>query len=226
VIYKEVKSVKKIVVFGSGGHAKVVIDVIRRAGEYDIYGIVDGFRSQNEMVYGYEVIGDESSLLPIKDNIHGGIVAVGDNWIRRKIVEKVKAIIPDFLFICAIHPSAIISEGVTIREGTVVAGGVVINSNVHIGEHCIINTHSSIDHDCVIDNYATIAPGATIGGNVKIGIYSVISLGANVIHSITIGEHTVVGAGATVVKDIGSYAIAFGVPATKIKSREKGDKYL
>lgn len=224
--YEEVKNVKKIVVFGSGGHAKVVIDVIRRAGDYEIYGIVDGFRSQNEMVYGCEVIGDESSLFPIKDHIHGGIVAVGDNWIRRKIVEKVKAIIPDFLFICAIHPSAIISEDVIIREGTVVAGGAVINSNVRIGEHCIVNTNSSIDHDCVIDNYATIAPGVTLGGNVKIGDYSVVSLGANVIHSITIGEHTVIGAGATVVKDIGSYVLAVGVPATKIKSREKGDKYL
>ena len=50
--YEEVKNVKKIVVFGSGGHAKVVIDAIRRAGDYEIY--LDG-GDLTDPVFGIEV---------------------------------------------------------------------------------------------------------------------------------------------------------------------------
>ncbi|MBB5324276.1 sugar O-acyltransferase (sialic acid O-acetyltransferase NeuD family) [Anoxybacillus tepidamans] len=217
---------KKIVVFGSGGHAKVVIDIVGKSEKYSLYGVIDGFRSRNEEFCGYKILGDESSLLNLNEEIYGGIVAIGDNWVRRKVVEKVIYIIPNFKFISLIHPSAVIGDRVKIGDGTVVMGGVVINSDTVIGEHCIINTKSSIDHDCLIGNYVSIAPGVTLAGNVKIGDYSAISLGANVIHSINIGEHTLIGAGATVIKDIESYVVAYGTPAKIIRSRKIGEKYL
>lgn len=50
-------------------------------------------------------------------------------------------------------------------------------------------------------DYSSLAPGSSIGGNVKIGLFTDVSLGAKVIHGIIIGEHTLIGTGATVVKE-------------------------
>ncbi|MGG4488685.1 acetyltransferase [Metabacillus idriensis] len=217
---------KKILIFGSGGHAKVVIDIVEKSNEYQILGLIDSYRPPNQSACGYQVIGDESILLNIRNEIHGGIVAIGDNWVRKKVVEKILAIMPEFKFVHAVHPSAIIGSSVTIGDGTVVMGGTVINSNTSVSEHCVINTHSSVDHDCRIGRFVSIAPGSTLGGNVTVGDYTAISLGSKVIHSLMIGSHTVIGAGSTVVRDIGSNAVAYGTPAKIIRSRTIGEKYL
>jgi sugar O-acyltransferase (sialic acid O-acetyltransferase NeuD family) len=217
---------KDIIVFGAGGHAGVIIDMIEKSKTYSVYGLVDQFLPQNSSKYGYTVIGDETILLKIKREIYGGVVAIGDNWVRKKMVDKIRLLVPDFKFVPVIHPSAVISVHSKIGDGTVVMGGAIINGHSDIGNQCIINTNASIDHDCKIGDYVSIAPGATLGGNVKVGEAAAISLGAKVIHSLQIGEHTVIGAGATVLNDIESYKIAYGTPAKIIRSRTKGEPYL
>lgn len=221
-----VRKLKKIIVIGSGGHAGVVIDLIEQGNEYSIVGIVDSFRSPPSSVWGYDVIGDEAVLSKIKDEIDGGIVAIGDNQRRKEMVEKLNTFVPNFTFFSLIHPSAVVSERAKIGDGTVVMGGAVVSPHTVIGEQCILNTNSAIGHDCMIGNYVSIAPGATLGGNVKVGDDTAVSLGANIIHSLEIGERTVIGAGATVLNDIESNKVAYGTPAKVVRSREKGDRYL
>lgn len=214
-----------IVIFGSGGHAKVVIDILEKLNEYNIIGFIDTFKMKGTFIYGYPVLGDETEFAYLKE-INGGIVAIGDNWIRSQMVATILKANPQFKFITAIHPSSSIARGVVIGEGTVIMAGSVINSDTVIGKHCILNTKSSLDHDCVIADYVTIAPNATTGGNVKIGNYTTLSLGANIIHSREIGVHTLIGAGAMVISDIGSYTVAYGVPAKVIRSRAQDESYL
>lgn len=216
---------KNIIIYGNGGHSKVVMDAIEKSKQYSIYGLIDDkgmFASEGKHKY----IGDQSSLKSIIHKIDGGIVAIGDNWIRSEIVLQIKESFPNFKFVSVIHPSAIIASGVKVGDGTVIMPGVVVNSNSTIGEHCVLNTRCSIDHDGLIGDYVSIAPGATLGGNVSVGNHSVVSLGANIIHSKKIGEHSVIGAGATVLNDIDSHVVAYGTPAKAIRYRKKGEKYL
>lgn len=77
-----------------------------------------------------------------------------------------------------------------------------------------------------MEDFSSLAPNATTGGNVKIGKFSAISLGANIIHGIKIEEQTVVGTGSVVLKDIPKFSIVYGIPAKIIRRREDGDKYL
>ncbi|MGW6663044.1 acetyltransferase [Peribacillus sp. NPDC055009] len=217
---------EKVVVFGSGGHSKVVIDIIEKSNEYSILGLIDSHRKKGSIVHGYKVLGDESKLIEYENQIHGGIVAIGDNFVRSKVVSAIIKKSPEFNFIIAIHPNSVIGNGVKIGAGTVIMAGTVINSESSIGKHCIINTKSSMDHDCQIGDFASIAPGVTMGGTVKVGNYSTVSLGANVSHKRIIGDHTVVGAGSTVITDIDSFVIAYGTPAKTIRKRSIGEKYL
>lgn len=215
-----------VIIVGSGGHAKVVIDILEKLNIYNIIGFIDDFKGKGTCVYGYEILGDESYIQDNQSSIDGGIIAIGDNWVRSKIVSHILSIDPQFKFITAIHPSATVARGVTVGVGTVIMAGCVINSDTVIGEHCILNTKSSVDHDCTIRDFVTIAPNATTGGNVKIGNFSTVSLGANIIHSREIGIHTIIGAGSNVLSDIGSYAVAYGTPARVVRSRKQGESYL
>ncbi len=219
---------KNILIFGASGHGKVVIDIIEKEHIYNISGLIDDNKNLPVDFSGYRLLGTTDDIIHIikKYDIYGGIVAIGDNWTRSKVVGKIKSILPDFPFVNTIHPSALIARDVTTGKGCVVMAGTVINSNTRTGDFCIINTRASVDHDNIIEDYASIAPGVTTGGNVKIGSFSAVSLGANIIHGITVGEQTVVGAGSTVLKDLPSYVVAYGTPAQVVRGRKAGEKYL
>jgi len=221
-------SLASILLIGSAGHASVVADSIEREGRYRLAGCIDSFRSPGEGPIGYQVLGCEDDLESIlrQYGIEAIAVAVGDNWKRSLIAERLSTGGFPQSFPAIIHPSAQIARTATVGEGSVILAGAVINSRASVGRWCIVNTNSSLDHDSTLRDFASLAPGATVGGSVTIGAYTSVSLGADVIHGINIGQHTVIGAGATVVRDIPDYSLAYGNPAKVRRSRQAGDPYL
>lgn len=217
-----------IIVVGSSGHAKVVVDIIERERKFNIVGFCDSFRSVGEETAGYQVLGSEQDLpdLISKYAIMGAIVAIGDNSIRLKVTSAIRAICPDLKFVSAIHPSSSIGKGVVIGEGTVVMAGAVVNPHSRVGDFCILNTLSSLDHDSVLGDFASLAPGVRTGGSCRIGKLSAIGIGAVLVHNICVGEEAVIGAGSTVMKDVDSLVVAYGTPAKMIRKRESGERYL
>ena len=220
--------VLNIIVIGSSGHAKVVIDCIEKENKYEIIGLLDRFKEVGSSSFGYKIIGKEEDLQNLIKihKIEGGIIAIGDNFIRYTVYDKISQEIPQFNFISVIHPSAQIARNVLIGKGSVILANTTISSEATVGDFCIINNNSSLDHDSKMLDYSSLSAGVSIGGNVKIGLFTVVSLGAKVIHQITIGEHTIIGAGANVVKDIPKYVVAYGNPARVIRGRIAGEKYL
>lgn len=217
-----------IVIIGSSGHAKVIIDIVQQEGKYKIAGLLDRHRKVDEQTLGYRVLGKEEDL-PDLVNVHslkGAIVAIGDNFIRSKVAARIREICPDLPFVRAIHPKASIATDVTIGEGVVIMAGVSINPCSSVGRFCILNTNCSLDHDSTMEDFASLAPGATTGGNCRIGKYSAISIGAVLIHGVHIGEQSVIGAASLVMKPIESFVVAYGTPAKVIRNRRPGDKYL
>lgn len=217
-----------IVIVGSSGHAKVIIDIVEQEGRYKIAGLLDRYRKLGEHTLGYQILGREEDLpeLTAKHALRGVIVAVGDNFIRSEVAARVGEICLDLPFVSAIHPKASIAKNASIGEGTVIMAGVAINPCCSIGRFCIVNTNSSIDHDSVMEDFSSLAPGVATGGNCRIGGYSAVGIGAVLVHDIRIGEHTVIGAGSTALNNIDSFKLAYGTPATAIRDRKPGDKYL
>jgi sugar O-acyltransferase (sialic acid O-acetyltransferase NeuD family) len=219
---------KKIVIFGSGGHAKVVVDIVEKEGLYQILGFIDRFRPLGEDYVGYPVLGSEQDILDLikTHKIDGGIIAVGDNWSRYTITQSILKSIPDFHFVKAIHPSSQIANHVSIKRGTVVMPGAVINGGSEIGEFCIVNTNSSVDHDSVFENYSSIMPNAATGGDVRVGEFSVVGMGACLLPAVHVGTHTVIGAGSVLLESAGDHSVFIGSPAKLKKTRNKKDTYL
>jgi len=221
-------SENNIVVIGASGHAKVIMDIIEKEGKYRIAGLIDSHKPVGESLFGYKVLGAEEYLpsLFAGGGIAGGLIAIGDNWVRYLAAEKIRSLVPGFRFITAIHPSAAVARGVTIGEGTVLMAGAIVNSDSRIGRFCILNTKAALDHDGLMEDYSSLAPNVTAGGNVTIGGFSAISLGAGIVHGVFIGEHSVLGAGALALENIPDHCVAYGVPAKVIRKRMEGERYL
>ncbi len=217
-----------IVIVGASGHAKVVIDIVEKQDLYHINGLIDTYVETGTRVFEYEVLGTEDILSELYQSkkIIGGIVAIGDNYLRQHMVTQIKKLCPEFQFITAIHPNSIIGKNVSIQEGTVVVAGAVVNCDSMVDSHCIINTRASVGHDCHIKAFSSIASGVILGGNVTINEATAISLGAVILGNITVGKHTVVGAGSVVTKNISNNIMAYGNPAKVIRKRKPSDSYL
>jgi acetyltransferase EpsM len=199
------------VIIGAGGHAKVIIDILKANGEH-----IAGFYDDHPQA----TLEDLPLLGMIKDitNDHPEyryIIAIGNNEIRRKIAAQMRN--NGCEFGTAIHPSAIIGSEVIIGEGTVIMPNCVINHSSSVGTHTIINTAATVDHDCTIKDFVHISPGSHLAGNVTVGEGTHIGIGSSIIQSITIGTGSIIGAGAAVVNNTPDYTVAVGCPAKVIK---------
>lgn len=218
---------QKAVIFGSAGHAKVVIDILER-GQVQIVGLLDSYKKKGVSVMGYTVVGDENEIPNIlKEHPNCKFfVAIGDNWIRHQITERILAIAPKMEAISAIHPNAIIGKNVKIGKGVAVMPGAIVNTDSVLGDFTIVNTKASLDHEGHLGKFSSLAPNVSLGGNVHVGDYSAVCIGSVVIHGKRIGSHTVVGAQALLLTDCEDNTVYYGNPAKRIRSREAGDSYL
>lgn len=193
-----------ISIIGAGGHSKVIIDIIRELGNYNIVGIYD----DNKTGYfsGIKILGKISEINNITDYF---IIGIGNDKIRKKIAEEYNQL----KWATLIHPKTIIAKTATIKEGSIVCAGAIIQTEVEVGKHCIINTNCSIDHESTIEDYCSICPSSTICGQVKVGESSFIGANSTIIQTIKIGKECIIGAGSVVIQNIPNSSKAVGNPA-------------
>jgi sugar O-acyltransferase (sialic acid O-acetyltransferase NeuD family) len=212
------QSMDAIVVIGGGGHAKVVISILRKLKQHRILGYSD--LEDRGAVLGMPYVGSDSEVIalasgPKRLNAVLGVGQVGLGEARSELWTRLHS--PFLLFPLIVSPDAIVNEGVSGGEGAVVMDGAVINSGTTIGRGAIVNTNSTIEHDVVLEDWVHVAPGATISGGVTVGRFSMIGAGATVIEGIKIAADCMVGAGATVVHNLTERGVYVGSPARRIK---------
>lgn len=208
---------EKIIIIGGGGHAKVIISILKKLNQYDIVGYTDP--ENTDEILGIPYIGNDDRLNSFfRDGVNNAVIGIGQIKtadFRRKILDICKHI--GFNLPAIESPNTIINEDVRIGKGTVVMDGVTINSGSYIGECSIVNTNASIDHDCSIGDFTHIAPGVTLSGEVKVGKNVLIGTGAIIIQQINIPDNTIISAGSTVLESIDKPGIYRGNPAIFIK---------
>jgi len=219
---------KNIVIIGGGNQAHYVIDIIEKASQYNIVGIIDSVHEIGSDRFGYKILGRQENIVELMEQyqIYGGIIAIGDNWARCNVSLQISSLAPNFEFINAIHPSVIIGNNVKIGKGVTAMAGVIFNPKAVIGDFTFFATGAQVEHDCVISEFASISAGSVTGGHVKLGKYSALTLGVTVLDRLEIGENTVVGAGSLILKSLPSNVLVYGNPAKIIRNRNIGEKFL
>jgi acetyltransferase EpsM len=204
----------KLVIWGAGGHAAVVADIVRLQGTYELAGFLNDINKETHgrPYCGGLILGGREALPELASaGVRHFIIGIGDNQARVDLAAIARA--TGFSIATAIHPRAIIAPDVAIAEGTVIAAGAVVNPGVSVGEQVIVNTSASIDHSCLIEEGVHVGPGARLAGHVTVRRCARIGIGATIIDRIEIGAGAIIGAGAVVVKDVPPGVVAMGVPA-------------
>lgn len=208
---------ENIVIIGGGGHAKVLISIIRKSNNYAIVGYTDN--TDRGEILGQRYLGNDDVLEDLISREVCNLAAIGVGQVtvsetRLQIIEKIKNL--GYRFPVIISSDAVVNEDVQFGDGTVVFDGAVINSGSRLGSYCIINTGAIVEHDCLIDDLVHIAPRAVLSGGVKVGMQSMVGCGAVVLQRKQIGQNCMIGAGAVVVRDCMVFGTYVGVPARKI----------
>jgi len=209
-----------LLVWGGGGHGRVVADLVRAAG-YVLAGFVDRDAARlGEVVEpgGGRVVMTEEAFLRdaaggrCVEGADGITLAVGDNRARHACLRR----IPGLSAPALAHPSAVVSPSARLGRATVVLPLAAVNAAAELGAGVIVNTAAVVEHDCVLGNAVHVSPGAVLAGGVRVGERTWIGAGAVVIQGVHVGNDVVVGAGAVVIRDVPDGVTVVGNPARPI----------
>src|SRR5947209_8076739 len=104
---------ESVVIIGTGGHAKVVIELVRAEGKYQILGCTG--LTEGGFVLGSVPILGKDSVLPgvLARGVRKAFVAIGENRLRLRLLAHVSEM--GFELINAISPNAVVSPSATFR---------------------------------------------------------------------------------------------------------------
>ena len=208
----------KTIIFGAGGQGKVILDILQ-LNNIEIAGFLDNKKAKKYPSFqNYPILGD-LDYCRSNDSILGkefyGIVAIGSNQIREKILKEL--VLMGMIPINAVHPSVIIAKDVKLGKGNMIAAGVIINPGTIIADNVILNTSCSVDHDNLLEEHVQVCPGVNLAGEVTVKKSAFIGTGAIINPGVTIGEKSIIGSGSVVIKDIPDNVVVVGNPAKIIR---------
>jgi sugar O-acyltransferase (sialic acid O-acetyltransferase NeuD family) len=215
---------KDLVIFGSGGFAREVLQIVQDANEDGRTWNFMGFLDDNSSIHGHElhdypILGGvewlgrrESTWL---------VVALGRPDLRRRVVQRVVEA-GTTSFATVVHPESWIGRRVRIGAGSMICAGNRLTTDIEIGRHVIVNLQCTIGHDTRIEDYVTSHPAVNISGSVHLEEGVELGTGGAIIQGIRVGRWSILGAGAVVAKDIPPNVTAVGVPAKVVKERPDG----
>tara|TARA_Y100000590_G_C15689451_1_gene1002879 strand:- start:204 stop:785 length:582 start_codon:yes stop_codon:yes gene_type:complete len=192
---------KKLYLFGGGGHSLSCIDVIEKQKKFKIKGIIDKKFKIRDKILDYPVVQESEIFKKSTREINHGLVCVGQIKspnVRIKIFNEIikRGIRPAKI----ISPLASISKNVKIGNGTIIMHGAIINPKAKIGKNCIINTGCIIEHEVVIEDHCHISTGVIINGGAIIKEKSFIGSGSIIIQKKIIKKNSIIPMGSIIKK--------------------------
>lgn len=186
---------RNLIIFGAGGHAKVIVDIAIKNG-YEIAGFLDDNDDISEVI-SFKRLGKISDCEKYKDT-HVFAIGIGNNAVRKNIYEKYS----DLNYVTLIHPTASIGLNVEIGKGTVVMPMTVVNACATIGEFCVVNSGVVVEHDCTVSDFTLLASNSTLCGGVKVGSEVWIGAGSSVKTLVEICDKAIIENGVVVTRNI------------------------
>jgi sugar O-acyltransferase (sialic acid O-acetyltransferase NeuD family) len=190
------------VLIGGGGHARVLLDLLRALG-HPVLGFVDADPASAHLP-GTPCLGRDDDLAqqwpPSRVELVNALGSTRTTRTRRAAYERFAA--AGYRFPSLVHPSAVLAPDVTLASGVQVMAGAIVQTGVRVAENSILNTGVLVDHDCDVGPHAHLAPGVTLSGSVLVGPSAHVGTGATVVQGVRLGSACLVGAGSVVVRDV------------------------
>jgi len=215
---------KPWVLLGGGGHASVVLALLREL-QCEVLGVSDPkLMAQSVSEWqGLPVFDDATVLakhLPTTVFLANGIGFVQTPEPRQGVFDTYAQM--GFVFPALVHPFSWVAADVLVGEGVQIMAGAVVQAGTQLGANTLVNTGARIDHGCQIGPHSHVACGAIICGNVHLDTHTFIGAGAVLIQGVSLGSHCTVGAGSVVLHSHGDHQRLVGTPARVIPKTPKG----
>ncbi len=202
-----------VAIFGTGGFAREVACLLHDLGRG---ADIAAFHEPDEVFEPRTLLGvdvqPQSAFDPARAR---AVIGIGNPVTREKVAGELPSAT---VFDTLVHPTAVMSQWVSIGEGSIVCAGVILTCQITVGKHCHLNLNSTVGHDCIFGDFCTVAPGANISGNVELGARVDVGTQAAFRQHIRVCDDVVIGMGAVVVKDIVEPGTYVGIPAKKVGS--------
>jgi sugar O-acyltransferase (sialic acid O-acetyltransferase NeuD family) len=197
-----------VLLLGSGGHAKVVLDSLRASGH-----TVAGWCGPGAPVAwrGLSSMGDDDAAWTEQPASYALALGMGDLALRRRLYDRLAA--RGFAFPAIQHPAAYLAEPSAMGDGSQIMAGTVVQPDVHLGTGSIVNTGARVDHDTRIGAFSHLGPASVLCGEVCVGDDVLVGAGATVLPGVSIGTGACVAGGAVVTGDVARGTTVMGIPA-------------
>jgi len=193
-----------LLVYGGGGHARSLIEMVNAIGQFALAGIVDDKIPAGERVLGVPVLGGRAVLPAVRARgvslAANGVGGILDIQVRVRIFSLLEE--HGFDLPRLVHPRATVEPSAVIGAGVQVFANAYVGSQAILHPRCMVNTGAIVSHDCEIGAYTHIAPGALLAGHVQVGERTLIGMGVTTAVGIRIGSAVRVGNGAILLADV------------------------
>mgnify|MGYP005854791041 CR=1 FL=1 len=193
-----------IVIYGGGGHGKILIDLVKALRDYRLAGIIDDGLPRNSTILGVPVLGGAEMLPRLHaDGVRlavNGVGGISNSSTRIKIFQQLAE--AGFAFPAIVHPTATVEASASIAPGAQVLAHAYLGSAARLGFGAILSTGAIVSHDCVLGDFVNVSPGAILAGGVSVGDGTLIGMGVTVNLGVKVGAGTRIGNNATVNTDV------------------------
>ena len=193
---------RRAFVVGTGGHARVILSILRDAAQHDVVGLVElGTVLPGESIMGLPVCGVADAIMELTaDAAVDVFLAIGDNSTRRAWWERLMAkgmCLPNL-----VSPYAVVDPTAMLGSANVVCARAFVGPEAVLGDDNLVNTGAILEHEARIGSHCHFAPASTVSGRSTVGDGCFLGAGSTVIDRIGVASETIVGAGATIVRTI------------------------
>jgi sugar O-acyltransferase (sialic acid O-acetyltransferase NeuD family) len=210
-------------IIGAGGNAQSIASVM-----CDLNISVSGFvvdDPHTDSFLGNELI--NFSEFGTRTGEISCVISIGHNTSRKTIYGRLLKIFGERInFPTLVHPTSYVAKTATIGEGSVIFPLVTIGPSCTVSNFVHLNTHSIVEHGSQVGEFASLAPGAILGGNTKIGRESAILMNASISNGSSVGECAVIGANSFLKTSTGGNELWVGIPARLKRVRVDTDPYF
>ena len=208
----------KLLVYGSGGFGKEVLDTARRMNRathrWEGFEFIDDVRPPGEY-FGIPVRTVADALGRYPTHEREVIIAIGEPRSRVRLWDELQQ--RDVRFGRVVDPSAIVADSAVLGEGVIISAFCIVASTATLGKNVVLNVHTIAGHDVAIGHDTVLSSMVNIGGSCAVGTCSYVGMGAQVKEKISIGDRTILGMGSVLHDSLGDDLIAMGNPARAVR---------
>lgn len=193
-----------VVLFGGGGHAKSLIDLMLTSLDLEPLCVLDDRAAPGSEVMGLRVIGGREVLpLLAEAGVRFGVNAVGGLGRISSRIHVGELLTGAGLRLPAlVDRTAAVAPSARLGAGVQVFANAAVWSDAEVGDGAIVNTGAVVSHDCRIGANAHITPGVLLAGHVEVGEAALVGMGVTTRIGMRIGARAIVGNGCVLNDDV------------------------